>query len=111
MIPPNPFDVVPGESIKIELLYQHDVGYIELKGQSETELSVKIYHEQHQQPPVEITIKPNNGQILWQSGALATGQYLVIFELSDHSIPPEKQQFLVRKGRRTDIVYPLTPRE
>lgn len=114
MIPPNPFDLEPGELFKVELTYQHETGFLELKGDwpdAEKKILAKVIHEQHLQAPFEVKLKSIGGKVTWQSGPLAIGDYVIIFEIPGQAEPFEKQKFSIHKGKRTVLNFPLKSRE
>lgn len=109
MIPPNPFDLEPGQFFKIELIYQHETGYLELHGtwpDTEKKLVIKLNHEHNQQQNVVIKLKSIGGKINWQSTPMAIGDYVISFESPGKPEPFEKQHFRIEKGRRTIVKFP-----
>jgi formylglycine-generating enzyme required for sulfatase activity len=113
MIPSNPFDLEPGQIFKVELIYQHETGFLELHGNwpdAEKKLVIRLNHEHHHQSQIEIKLKSIGGKITWQSGPLAIGNYTISFISPGNLEPFEIQHFHIGKGRRTVVNFPLKPK-
>lgn len=109
MSPPNPFDLEPGQPFKVQLIYQHETGFLELQGNwpdGEKKLVIKLDPENQQHQPMEIKIKSIGGKFTWQSDPLPIGKYIIKFETLERLEPFEKLHVLIEKGRRTVIHLP-----
>lgn len=103
--PPNPFDIAPGKSIKVDLIYQHDCGSLGVQGELLTDekfLTIKLVNDLNNETFLETRIKPMGGKISWQSESIPTGDYWILFETDLRS---NRQSVSVEKGIRKNIVY------
>lgn len=109
--PPNPIDIPPGGIVKLEINYQHETGFLDIKGttaKDEKGISIKMIPENKEAPPIEIKCKPISGQVSWQSGAIATGEYVVVIEGSQGN---EKQHLVIKKGKRSQLSFSFEPKD
>lgn len=107
--PKNPFDLAPGQILRVELFYQRDLGYANLQGKvplNTKDLSVTLYAENEDQPPISTILHPSNGQIFWESGPVPTGEYTLSFNISNVSNPIPDQHFTVEKESTTNLWLP-----
>lgn len=108
--PKTPFDLAPGQILRVELFYERDTGYASLQGEVPPQvksLAITLYPKDRDQPPIPATIIPVNRRIVWESGPLPTGAYVLSMNSPNLTTPIPNQHFLVRKGARIDLRLPL----
>lgn len=105
IVPKGFFDAQEGESIKAELFYQRDVGYVDLEGRVLSDqaqaFSIFLYAQEENRKPIQVNLVPIDGQINWYSGPLPTGEYIISYLSPPSILPLPPQPFLVVKGRHT----------
>lgn len=107
--PKTPFDVAPGQIMRMELLYQRDTSYILLQGPLPSQVksfSITLYSSDPNQSPQRINLTPRNGIISWKSGPLPTGEYLLSYDIPNLYQPINNQHFIVEKGRPLVLQIP-----
>lgn len=105
--PKAPFDLAPGQILKLELFYQRNVGYIMLTGEVPPQvqnLGITLYPEDENLPPIPATVTPSLGKIIWESGPLLTGKYILSINSPSLSFP--NQTFTIERGGRTQLFLP-----
>lgn len=112
--PKVPFDIAPGQNLKVKLFYQRDSGYISLQGEVPTQVKsfdITLYSQQQDQPPIHATLTSNHGQVYWKSGPLLTGDYVLSYNIPNISTPLNEQRFIIEKGKQIILQIPsLTQR-
>lgn len=107
--PKTPFDLAPGQIMRVDLFYQRDTGYASLQGEVPPQvknLSITLYPQEDDLPPIPATLIPVNNRISWESGPLATGEYVLSFNSPSLSTPLPNQRFVVQKGKKVSLQLP-----
>lgn len=104
--PQGPFDAISGSSVKVELFYLRDTGFIELDAQasSSAPFIFNLYSRDPSQKPMTVEVTPQGGKLTWRSGPLPTGEYLLDYK---GTAVNAKQPLLVTKGQYTMIAPQL----
>lgn len=109
VVPSGLFDAPEGGSIKAEIFYQPDVGYLDLKTSAPftDPLIVTLTAVGGDQLSQQFQINSNkNGEISWSSGALPVGEYTISYILPKPFLPPSAENIVILKGQRT-LLAPL----
>lgn len=109
--PKNPFDLAPGQIIRVELFYQRDTGYASLEGEASPqikEMAITLYpRDDDEQPPIPVTLNIIDGRASWDSGPLPTGEYVLSFNIPQAAGPIPNQRFVIEKGKRVTLKLPF----
>lgn len=107
--PTIPFDLEPGENIRMQLIYQRDTGYLSLQGEVPSQiqtLSVTLYSKDSKQAPIRQNLTSTNGKVSWNSGPLPTGEYTLSYNIPHITNPIENQHFKIEKGQHQIVALP-----
>jgi formylglycine-generating enzyme required for sulfatase activity len=108
--PRIPFDVAPGQIVRLELVYQHQTGYLTLQGKVPPQLQsldITLYSQDPNQALVRKNLTPIQGRISWDSGPLPTGQYVLSYHIPNSSLSLKDQHFVIDKSRRVILEIPF----
>lgn len=107
--PKSPFDLAPGQIQRVELFYQRDIGYVSLEGDVPSQvkdLTLTLYPQESDQPPIPVTVVPTNNKVSWVSGPLPTGDYVLSINSPSLPTPIPNQRFEIQKGLRISLNLP-----
>lgn len=107
--PRVPFNLAPGQNLKVELFYQRNTGYVNLQGDVPSQiknLTIILYSEDPDQAPLRENLTAINGKVFWNSASLPTGKYTLSYNVPNISSPIENQHFTVEKGQRQVLYIP-----
>ena len=107
--PKAPFDVYPGQDVRLDLLFQREAGYLNLEGTVPSQvksLSITLHPQEPGAPPIQETLIPINGKVTWQSGPLPTGEYELSYNLPAGISPIGNQSFTITKERYLKLQVP-----
>ncbi len=107
--PTVPFDIPPGQTIRLNLVYQRDMGNVTLQGKVPSQIqtfTITLYSQDQDQPPLRQTLTASNGQIYWQSDSLPTGEYTLSYNIPNTSTPIGNQSFTLEKGSHVTLEFP-----
>ena len=107
--PCNPFDLVSGQNLVIDIDYRQEIGFLEVQGkwlESEKKITIKLVPTDQKVPLIKTKLVAISGNIHWQSGPLPVGEYTAFFEIEGKAQEIEKQKFIIRRNQGTTLNFP-----
>lgn len=104
-----PFNIEPWEELKMELVYQPDMGSLYLEGTIHPEMNTIgiLIHDQEGALVRKANLTPNDQKISWESGPLPIGLYTITYEVSSPFKQIDNQLIQITKNHRTQLIPPL----
>lgn len=107
LVPKGEFQVEQGQSIKAELFYQRDRGYVDLESRlpSNEIISITILSLSGEVAPIQVNLKPIDQVVSWYSPPLPTGEYTISYGLPPSLLVFPTHRFSINKGSHT-LLHP-----
>jgi formylglycine-generating enzyme required for sulfatase activity len=108
--PPIPFDVAPGQSVQVQLIYQRHTGSVSLQGEVPPQVksfTIMLYPQDRDQAPIRRVLTATHGHISWESGPIPTGEYVLSYNIPNLSTPVSNQRFILGKDDHITLQLPF----
>ncbi len=93
VLPSASFGLRPGETARIDIVYQRSYGTLEIKGSMTNgeRVNVTVTPENKSQAVTKTSLVAKDGKVSWQSPPLPTGNYTITYQLPTYfaTVPPQ----------------------